>query len=52
MAGGSAPAGLSDVGITSSSIDDMAPEGNDGAEGAEGANTEVSDNEIKGFGNQ
>lgn len=46
-AGGSAPAGLSDVGITSSGIDDMAPEGEEGAEG-----TPVSDTEVDSFGEQ
>ena len=50
MGGGSAPAGLSDVGITSSGIHDMAPEGDEGAEGAEGA--PVSDTEVDSFGEQ
>lgn len=49
MSGGSAPAGLSDVGITSSGIDDMAPEGDVGAEGGE---LPVSDTEVDSFGEQ
>jgi hypothetical protein len=51
MAGGSAPAGLSDVGITSSGIDDMAPD-EDGVEGANpsDAGPEVSDTEVDNFG--
>jgi len=53
LAGGSAPAGLSDVGITSSGIDDMAPEGEmGGEEGAPPGGTEVSDAEIDSFGQQ
>ena len=50
-AGGSAPAGLSDVGITSSGIDDMAPD-EDGVEGANpsDAGPEVSDTEVDNFG--
>lgn len=50
MGGGSAPAGLSDVGITSSGIDDMAPEGEEGAVGGDGA--PVSDTEVDNFGEQ
>lgn len=50
VGGGSAPAGLSDVGITSSGIDNMAPGGEEGAEGEEGA--PVSDNEVDNFGEQ
>ena len=51
MGGGSAPTGLSDVGITSSGIDDMAPD-EDGVEGADlaGAGPEVSDTEVDTFG--
>ena len=49
MGGGSATSGLSDVGITSSGIDDMAPEGEEGAEGAE-PGAEVSDTEVDNFG--
>ena len=48
--GGSPSAGLSDVGITSSGIDDMAPEDEEGAEGEQGP--EVSDNEVDNFGGQ
>jgi len=46
--GGSAPAGLSDVGITSSGIDGMS----DGTEGIEGEDAGVSDNEVDSFGEQ
>ena len=51
---GSAPSGLSDVGITSSGIDDMAPEGEQGAEdmGNPGGDTGATDAEVGGFGNQ
>jgi len=50
---GGAPSGLSDVGITSSGIDDMAPEGEEGAEGTEpGADTGATDAEVGGFGEQ
>jgi hypothetical protein len=49
--GGSAPAGLSDVGITSSGIDDMAPEGDmSGEEAGMGAEPSVSDTEVDNFG--
>jgi len=49
MGGGSAPAGLSDVGITSSGIDDMSPEG--GEEDMTGMEDPgVSDNEVDSFG--
>lgn len=50
--GGSAPAGLSDVGITSSGIDDMAPEDDEmsGAMGPDLGDTEVSDAEVDNFG--
>ena len=52
-AAGSAPSGLSDVGITSSGIDDMAPEGEAGAEGTEpGADAGATDAEVGGFGDQ
>jgi hypothetical protein len=52
-AGGSAPAGLSDVGITSSGIDDMAPDEEPGGEGMAGpGGPEVSDNEVDSFGQQ
>jgi len=51
--GGSAPAGLSDVGITSSGIDDMAPDEEPGGEGMAGpGGPEVSDNEVDSFGQQ
>ena len=51
--GMSAPSGLSDVGITSSGIDDMAPEGEAGANtGAPGGDTGATDAEVGGFGNQ
>ena len=50
---GSAPSGLSDVGITSSGIDDMAPEGEEGAEpGAAPGAAGVSDTEVDSFGSQ
>jgi hypothetical protein len=53
-AGGSAPTGLSDVGITSSGIDDMAPEGDEGGDmtGAAPGGAGVSDAEVSGFGSQ
>jgi hypothetical protein len=44
--GGSAPAGLSDVGITSSGIDGMSPEGE------EGGDADVSPAEVENFGDQ
>jgi hypothetical protein len=51
--GGSAPSGLSDVGITSSGIDDMAPEGEEGTEpGAAPGGAGVSDTEVDSFGSQ
>jgi hypothetical protein len=50
--GGSAPTGLSDVGITSSGIDDMAPEGDDEMGGMPGEGSEVSDTEVDSFGGQ
>jgi hypothetical protein len=54
MGGGSAPTGLSDVGITSSGIDGMLPpEGEEGTEGMDmtgGDGSEVSDNEVDNFG--
>jgi len=51
---GSAPAGLSDVGITSSGIDDMAPDDEMGGEGAldMGADAGATDSEVDNFGNQ
>jgi hypothetical protein len=53
VGGGSAPAGLSDVGITSSGIDDMAPEEEPGAEGTPGAEgAGVTDTEVDSFGQQ
>lgn len=52
QAGGSAPSGLSDIGITSSGIDDMAPEGEEGSEGAAPGDTGATDAEVGGFGNQ
>lgn len=50
--GGSAPAGLSDVGITSSGIDDMAPEDDEMSGGMEPdmGDTGVSDAEVDNFG--
>lgn len=48
MGGGSAPTGLSDVGITSSGIDDMAPEGDE--EGLPDDDADVSSNEVDNFG--
>ena len=55
QSGGSPTSGLSDVGITSSGIDGMAPEG--GEEGAEGADAggmqgDVSGAEVDNFGGQ
>lgn len=51
--GAGAAAGLSDVGITSSGIDDMAPEGDMGGEDAGAApGPEVSDTEVDSFGGQ
>lgn len=55
--GGSAPAGLSDVGISSSGIDDMSPEGGMPDEDGAGLNdagndSGATDQEIGGFGNQ
>ncbi len=49
--GGSPTSGLSDVGITSSSIDGMAPEGDDSGAAPEGSGG-VSDAEVSGFGEQ
>lgn len=49
--GGSAPIGLSDVGITSSGIDDMAPEG-DETGSSPGGDTGASDVEVDNFGEQ
>jgi len=53
-AGGSAAAGLSDIGITSSGIDDMAPEGTDDADAdAMGVDdTTATDAEVDNFGGQ
>lgn len=48
MGGGSAPAGLSDIGITSSGIDDMS--GGEEIEGQEESPT--TDNEVDNFGEQ
>jgi len=56
----SAPTQLSDVGITSSGIDTMAPEGDSdegnepfgGDQGGENSGPEVSDNEINAFGGE
>ena len=51
--GMSAPSGLSDVGITSSGIDNMAPEGDADADtGAPGGDTSATDTEVSGFGSQ
>lgn len=47
---GGPAAGLSDVGITSSGIDDMTPE--DGQDGQPPGGDEVSDNEVDSFGGQ
>lgn len=44
--------GLSDIGITSSSIDDMAPESNENAPGEEGADIGATDQEVDNFGQQ
>jgi hypothetical protein len=49
--GGSPTSGLSDVGITSSSIDGMAPEGDDSGAAPEGGGG-VSDAEVDNFGGQ
>jgi len=51
-AGGSAPAGLSDVGITSSGIDDMAPEDDTVDDGSmePGADVGATDAEVDNFG--
>ena len=49
--GTSAPTGLSDVGITSSGIDDMSPEG-EGEDEEFGGGAEVSDSEVNSFGQQ
>lgn len=46
--GGSAPTGLSDVGITSSGIDNMTPD--EGGEEIPGGDAPVSDSEIDSFG--
>ena len=48
---GSAPSGLSDVGITSSGIDDMAPEGEE-AETPSGGEAGATDAEVDNFGQQ
>ena len=49
--GGSAPSGLSDIGITSSGIDDMAPEGEEpDANAAPGGDTGATDAEVDNFG--
>lgn len=51
--GGSAPAGLSDVGITSSGIDSMAPEDMDDTDDSNDMpddDTSVSDDEVNNFG--
>jgi hypothetical protein len=50
--GGSAPSGLSDVGITSSGIDDMAPDEELPGAADTGADADVSDNEVDSFGQQ
>jgi hypothetical protein len=48
---GSAPSGLSDIGITSSGIDNMAPEGDEGVEGAPDAgDMGATDTEVDNFG--
>jgi len=49
--GGSAPSGLSDVGITSSGIDDMAPEGDETGEEPTG-DAGATDVEASNFGGQ
>lgn len=48
----SAPAGLSDIGITSSGIDNMSPDDEALDTGAEGTEAPVSDTEVDNFGNQ
>jgi hypothetical protein len=53
-AGGGAASGLSDVGITSSGIDNMAPEGEGGEEGGDlgGDAGGATDSEVDNFGGQ
>jgi hypothetical protein len=53
-AGGGAASGLSDVGITSSGIDNMAPEGEGGEEGSDlsGDAGGATDSEVDNFGGQ
>ena len=53
-AGGGAASGLSDVGITSSGIDNMAPEGDVGEEGGDlgGDAGGATDTEVDNFGGQ
>lgn len=48
--GGSAPSGLSDVGITSSGIDNMSPEIGQDEEGVPGEESPVSNSEVDNFG--
>ena len=52
MGGGSPTSGLSDVGITSSGIDGMAPDAGDDGMPPDDGGTPVSDEEIGGFGDQ
>jgi hypothetical protein len=50
--GGSAPSGLSDVGITSSGIDNMAPEDDMETDDTMDQGPDVNDTEVDGFGGQ
>ena len=50
--GASGPSGLSDVGITSSGIDGMAPEADAGTDDAANSDPNVSDTEVDNFGQQ
>jgi hypothetical protein len=52
MGGGSPAAGLSDVGITSSGIDGMAPPEEGDGMGDDAGGAPVSDTEVSGFGSQ
>lgn len=53
IGGGAAPAGLSDVGITSSGIDNMSPEGDaEGMDPDSMGSIDVSDSEVDNFGGQ
>lgn len=50
--GSSAPSGLSDVGITSSGIDDMAPDDTEGVDQDAGGDSTATDAEVDNFGSQ